>query len=178
MPKRDWPGKLDGSDIATSSASTSAESTARILGMAKPGGWVEREEDTKEVHVLTEEQKRFFMKPNFGHLATLEPDGSPQVTPVWVDVDDQYILVNSAVGRRKVRNVERDPRVSLEVVEQENPYSMLSLKGKVVEMTTDGADAHIDAMAKKYLGQDSYPFRQPGEERIILKIEPEKVIAP
>ena len=146
--------------------------------MGKPDRWVEAQEDIKGVHLLTEEQKQFFRKPNFGHLATLEPDGWPHVTPVWIDVDDQYILVNSAVGRRKVRNVERDPRVSLEVAELENPYSMLSLKGQVVEMTTDGADEHIDAMAKKYLGQDSYPFRQPGEKRIILKIQPEKVIAP
>jgi PPOX class probable F420-dependent enzyme len=128
--------------------------------------------------VLSDEQKQFFRKPNFGHLATLEPDGSPQVTPVWIDVDDEHILVNTAKGRKKVRNVERDPRVSVEVVEQDNPYSMLSVKGKVVGMTTDGADQHIDAMAKKYLGQDSYPFRRPGEERIILKIQPEKVIAP
>jgi len=128
--------------------------------------------------VLSDEQKQFFSKPNFGHLATLEPDGSPQVTPVWIDVDGDYILINTAKGRKKVRNVERDPRVSVEVVEQENPYSMLSVQGKVVGMTTEGADAHIDAMAKKYLGQDSYPFRQPGEERLILKIQPDKVIAP
>ena len=128
--------------------------------------------------MLSDEQKQFFRKPNFGHLATLEPDGSPQVTPVWIDVDGDYILINTAKGRKKVRNVERDPRVSVEVVEQENPYSMLSVKGKVVGMTTEGADAHIDAMAKKYLGQDSYPFRQPGEERLILKIQPDKVIAP
>lgn len=128
--------------------------------------------------MLTDEQKDFFRKPNFGHLATLEPDGSPQVTPVWVDVDGDDILVNSAVGRKKVRNVERDPRVSVEVVEQENPYSMLSVKGEVVGMTTDGADAHIDALSKKYLGQDSYPFRQEGEERIIIRIQPTKVVAP
>jgi PPOX class probable F420-dependent enzyme len=128
--------------------------------------------------VLSDEQKKFFRKPNFGHLATLEPDGSPQVTPVWIDVDGDFILINTAKGRKKVRNVERDPRVSVEVVEQENPYSMLSVKGKVVDITSDGADAHIDAMAKKYLGQDSYPFRQPGEERLIMRIQPEKVIAP
>ncbi len=128
--------------------------------------------------MLSNEQKEFLRKPNFGHLATLEPDGSPQVTPVWIDVDDEHILINTAKGRKKVRNVERDPRVSVEVVEQENPYSMLSVQGKVVEITTEGADAHIDAMAKKYLGQDSYPFRTEGEERIILHIQPEKVIAP
>ncbi|HEX2179281.1 MAG TPA: PPOX class F420-dependent oxidoreductase [Actinomycetota bacterium] len=128
--------------------------------------------------MLSDEQKEFFRKPNFGHLATLEPDGSPQVTPVWIDVDDEHILINTAKGRKKVRNIERDPRVSVEVADQENPYSMLSVKGRVVDITPNGADAHIDAMAKKYLGQDSYPFRQPGEERIILKIQPEKVIAP
>lgn len=128
--------------------------------------------------MLSNEQKEFFRKPNFGHLATLEPDGSPQVTPVWIDVDDEHILINTAKGRKKVRNVQRDPRVSVEVVEQENPYSMLSVQGTVVEMTTEGADAHIDAMARKYLGQDSYPFRKEGEERIILHIQPEKVIAP
>ncbi|HYN99094.1 MAG TPA: PPOX class F420-dependent oxidoreductase [Actinomycetota bacterium] len=128
--------------------------------------------------MLSDEQKEFFRKPNFGHLATLEPDGYPQVTPVWIDVDDQHILINTAKGRKKVRNIERDPRVSVEVVEQENPYSMLSVKGKVVGMTTDGADDHIDAMARKYLGQDSYPFRKEGEVRLILRIDPEKVIAP
>lgn len=147
--------------------------------MTEAAKWVHNLRQTQGgIQLLSEEQKEFFRKPNFGHLATLEPDGSPQVTPVWVDVDNEHILVNSAVGRKKVRNVERDPRVSLEVVEQENPYSMLSVKGKVVDITTDGADQHIDAMAKKYLGQDSYPFRQPGEERIIIKIQPQKVIAP
>ena len=128
--------------------------------------------------MLSDEQKSFFRKPNFGHLATLEPDGSPQVTPVWIDVDDEHILINTARGRKKVRNVERDPRVSVEVVQQDNPYSMLSVQGKVVGITAEGADEHIDAMAKKYLGQDSYPFRKEGEERLIMRIQPEKVIAP
>lgn len=128
--------------------------------------------------MLTDEQKEFFRKPNFGHLATLEPDGSPQVTPVWIDVDGDYILINTSKGQKKVRNVERDPRVSVEVVEQENPYSMLSVQGTVVDVTSDGADAHMDSLSKKYLGQDSYPFRKEGEERVILRIQPEKVIAP
>lgn len=128
--------------------------------------------------MLSDEQKNFFRKPNFGHLATLDPDGSPQVTPVWIDVDDQHILINTARGRKKVRNVERDPRVSVEVVQQDNPYSMLSVQGRVVGITAEGADEHIDAMAKKYLGQDSYPFRKEGEERLIMRIQPEKVIAP
>lgn len=135
-------------------------------------------ERLKEASVLSNEQKEFFRKPNFGHLATLESDGSPHVTPVWIDVDDEHIIINTAKGRKKVRNLERDPRVAVEVVQEDNAYSMLSIQGRVVDMTTDGADAHIDALAKKYLGQDSYPFRQPGEERMILKIHPDTVIAP
>lgn len=128
--------------------------------------------------MLSDGQKEFFRKPNFGHLATLEPDGAPHVTPVWIDVDDEHILINTAKGRKKVRNVERDPRVSVEIAEQDNPYSMLSVQGKVVGITSEGADEHIDAMAKKYLGKDSYPFRQPGEQRLIMRIKPVKVIAP
>lgn len=127
---------------------------------------------------MTEEQKEFFKKPNFGHLATLLPDGSPQLTPVWIDVDDRHIVINTAAGRRKVRNVQRDPRVCVEVVDQDNPYSMLSVQGRVVEITREGADDHIDSLAKKYLGQDKYPFARPGEQRLILKIQPEKVVAP
>lgn len=128
--------------------------------------------------MLTDEQKSFFQKPNFGHLATLNADGSPQVTPVWIDVDDEHILINTAKDRKKVRNVERDPRVAVEVPDQENPYSMLSVNGEVVEITEQGADKHIDVLSMRYLGKDKYPFAQPGEERIIIKIRPTKVMAP
>lgn len=128
--------------------------------------------------MLTDEQKSFFQKPNFGHLATLNADGSPQVTPVWIDVDDEHILINTAKDRKKVRNVERDPRVAVEVPDQENPYSMLSVNGEVVEITEQGADKHIDELSMRYLGKDKYPFAQPGEERIIIKIRPTKVMAP
>lgn len=128
--------------------------------------------------MLTDEQRAYFQKPNFGHLATLNPDGSPHVTPVWIDVDNEHILVNTAKGRHKVQNMQRDPRVAVEVPEQENPYSMLSVNGEVVEMTEKGADEHIDELTMKYLGKDKYPFRQPGEERLIIKIRPTKVIAP
>lgn len=127
--------------------------------------------------VLTEEQKEMFEQTNIGHLATINEDGTPQVTPVWVDVEGDQIVVNTAEGRNKVRNIRRDPRVALEVVDQENPYKTVSVQGRVVEMSKEGADEHIDSMAKKYLGKDKYPFRQPGEERIILRIEPEKVLA-
>lgn len=128
--------------------------------------------------MLTDEQKSFFKKPNFGHLATLNADGSPHISPVWIDVDDEHILVNTAEGRKKLRNVRRDPRVAMEVHEQENPYSILSLNGEVVAITTDGADEHIDELSLRYLGKDKYPFAQVDEERIILKIRPTKVIAP
>ncbi len=121
--------------------------------------------------------KRLLQKPNFPHLATLMPDGSPQVTPVWVDLDGDRILVNTAEGRVKPRNVRRDARVALSVADQENPYSAAFIRGRVVEITHDGADELIDKLAKKYIGQDKYPWRQPGERRVILVIEPEHVAA-
>ena len=125
---------------------------------------------------LSDGARKLLEGRNFAHIATLMPDGSPQVTPVWVDYDGQYVLVNTAEGRAKPRNVRRDPRVALSVVNQENPYQMVSIRGRVVEVTTEGADEHIDKLAKKYLGQDEYPFRQPGEQRLIFKIEPEHVV--
>lgn len=114
-----------------------------------------------------------FKKQAFAHLATLMPDGKPQVTPVWIDYDGHHILMNTAEGRQKDRNLKRDGKVALSILDPENPYRYLEVRGKVVERTYEGADAHIDAMAKKYLGQDKYPFRQPGEVRVIFKIVPE-----
>jgi PPOX class probable F420-dependent enzyme len=116
-------------------------------------------------------------KPAFANLATLNADGSPQVTPVWVDFDGKHVLVNTARGRVKARNLAREPRVALSIADPENPYRYLGIQGRVVEMTEAGSDAHIDAMAKKYLGKDTYPFRAPGEVRVIVKIAPEKVHA-
>ena len=118
-----------------------------------------------------------FKKPAFANLATLNADGSPQVTPVWVDFDGTNILVNTARGRVKDRNLQREPRVALSVLDPENPYRYLGIQGRVVEMTEQGADAHIDKMAKKYLNKDTYPFRAPGEKRVLVKIKPEKVHA-
>jgi PPOX class probable F420-dependent enzyme len=114
-------------------------------------------------------------KPAFANLATLNADGSPQVTPVWVDFDGKHVLVNTARGRVKTKNLAREPRVALSIADPENPYRYLGIQGKVVEMTEAGGDAHIDAMAKKYLGKDSYPYRAPGEVRVIVKIAPEKI---
>src|SRR5438067_4057651 len=118
-----------------------------------------------------------FKKPAFASFATLNPDGSPQVTPVWVDYDGKHLLVNTARGRVKHRNLERNPRVALAIADPENPYRYLGIQGRVVQMVEQGADAHIDKMAKKYLDQDKYPYRQPGEVRVMVKIAPEKVHA-
>ena len=114
-------------------------------------------------------------KPAFAQLATVNADGTPQVTPVWVDFDGTHVLVNTARGRVKTKNLERNPRVALSISDPENPYRYVGIQGRVVEMTEKGGDAHIDKMAKKYLNKDSYPFRQPGEVRVIVKIAPEKV---
>ncbi|MDP2948324.1 MAG: PPOX class F420-dependent oxidoreductase [Chloroflexota bacterium] len=119
--------------------------------------------------------RKLLQEPNFAHLATLMPDGSPQVTPVWVDFDGTHILVNTAEGRQKPRNIRRDPRVALDLVSQENPYAHAAVRGRVVDVTNEGAEEHIDSLAKKYLGQDRYPYRQPGERRVIFKIEPDHV---
>jgi PPOX class probable F420-dependent enzyme len=124
---------------------------------------------------IAKELQDLFKKPAFANLATLNPDGSPQVTPVWVDFDGTHVIVNTARGRVKDRNLQREPRVALSILDPENPYRYLGIQGRVAEMTEAGADAHIDKMAKKYLNKDTYPFRKPGEVRVIVKITPEKV---
>jgi PPOX class probable F420-dependent enzyme len=114
---------------------------------------------------------------NFCHVATLRADGSVHGVPVWVDVQDGRAVLNTAEGRAWPRNLERDPRVTLTVVNSENPYEYVEVRGRVAERTHDGADAHIDAMAKKYMGVDEYPLRQPGEQRVIIRVEPDHVHA-
>ena len=114
-------------------------------------------------------------KKAFAQLATLNADGSPQVTPVWVDFDGTHVLINTAKGRVKAKNLAREPRVAISLSDPDNPYRYLGIQGHVVEMTETGGDAHIDKMAKKYLGKDSYPYRTPAEVRIIVKIAPDKV---
>jgi PPOX class probable F420-dependent enzyme len=121
---------------------------------------------------------KIFEEKNFAFLATLMKDGSPQVTPTWVDIDksDSTVLVNTAKGRTKHRNVSTDPRVAVSVIDFSNPYRMVAIRGKVIEQINGKeADQHIDKLAKKYLGEDKYPRRRPGEERILLKIKPEHV---
>ncbi|MEK6289202.1 MAG: PPOX class F420-dependent oxidoreductase [Acidobacteriota bacterium] len=123
--------------------------------------------------VIPEKYKDLFEKKAFANLATLMPNGTPQVTPVWFDYDGTHILVNSARGRRKDKNIERNPAVALSIQDPDNPYRYLEVRGRVEEITEDGADEHIDKMAKKYMGVDKYPYRQPTEKRVIYKIKPE-----
>jgi PPOX class probable F420-dependent enzyme len=113
-------------------------------------------------------------KKTFATLGTLMPDGSPQVTPVWFDYDGKHVRVNSALGRVKDKNIRRDPRVSLSIQDPENPYRYLEVRGKVVDITQNGADDHINSLSQKYLGNPVYPYRQPGEVRVLYKIEPVK----
>ncbi|ERR1044071_4645050 len=124
---------------------------------------------------VPEAYKELFVKVAFAHLATLMPDGSPQVTPVWVDYDGTHVRVNSAKGRVKDKNMRREKRVALSIQDPDNAYRYIAVRGEVVEITEEGADAHIDALAKKYLGKERYPFRAPGEVRVIYKIRPDKV---
>ncbi|MBV9666697.1 MAG: PPOX class F420-dependent oxidoreductase [Nitrososphaeraceae archaeon] len=124
---------------------------------------------------ISEPVANIIKQRNFAFLATLSKDGSPQVTPTWIDIDDTTILVNTAEGRIKQMNASRDPRVSISLVDQKNPYSMVTIKGRVIEQTNYGADEHIDKLAKKYLNVDKYPGHSSSIKRIILKIKLEKV---
>jgi len=112
---------------------------------------------------------------NFANLGTLMPDGSPQVTPVWVDRENDLILVNTAEGRVKLENVTRDPRVAISIFEQDDPYNKVCIRGTVIEITKDGAENHIDKMAMKYRGLAKYPWREPGISRVLIKIRPTRI---
>jgi PPOX class probable F420-dependent enzyme len=124
---------------------------------------------------IPQQYRDLFQKKAFANLATLMPDGRPQVTPVWVDLHDSHIRVNSAKGRVKDKNMRRNKNVALSIFDPDNPYRHLAVQGEVVDITEQGADEHIDTLAKKYLGKDKYPFRQPGEVRVIYKIRPDRV---
>ena len=124
---------------------------------------------------IPEPFKDLFAKVAYANLATVMSDGSPQVTPVWFDQDGEYLRINSAKDRIKDKNMRRNKRVALSIQDPDNAYLYLAVRGNVEEITEEGADAHIDSLAKKYLGKDKYPFRGPGEVRVIYKIRPEKV---
>ena len=111
-------------------------------------------------------------KKAFADLATIMPDGTPQVTPVWFDYEKGHVRVNSAKGRVKTRNMKEGSPVALSIMDPDNPYRYLQIRGRVTRVTEEGASAHIDSLAKKYLGKDKYPFAQPGEVRVMFEIEP------
>ncbi len=125
--------------------------------------------------MITPEIEKFLAGKNFAYFATLMKDGSPHVAPTWIDYDGKMILINTAAGRVKENNVKHDKRVAISVSDNSNPYEMITIRGTVEEITDKNADEHIDKLAKRYLGLDKYPFRNPTEKRIILKILPEKV---
>jgi PPOX class probable F420-dependent enzyme len=124
----------------------------------------------KFLPVLTE-------KKALAHLATVMPDGTPQVTPVWFFYKNGKFVVNTARGRIKDRNMTKNSHVALSIVDPDNAYAHIAVRGKIVTITEEGADASIDALAKKYLGQDKYPFRSPTEVRVIYEIEPTSIHA-
>ena len=124
---------------------------------------------------MTPEIEKLLKGKNFASIATLMKDGSPQVSTTWIDFDGTNILINTAKGRLKTNNALRDPRVAIVVNEEANPYNSVIIRGKVIEQDTSEADGHIDKLAKKYFGLESYPRQSPDEKRVILKIKPEKI---
>ena len=116
-----------------------------------------------------------FEKKVLAHVATLMPDGSPNVTPVWVMLDRNDIIINTALGRSKARNLATDARVAVSLTDPDDPYVCIAVMGTVTQFTTDGADAMIDQLAKKYLGVDSYPFRSETEVRVTVRIQPDRI---
>jgi len=125
---------------------------------------------------LSEKAKALLARPVIAHLATVSPDGSPQLTPLWIETDGNDLLVNTAAGRVKANNMTHDSRVAVSLVDPDDPYNVVVVKGTVVEVTEDGADAQIDELAKKYLGLDEYPMRRPGEVRLSIRIRPDRIL--
>lgn len=126
---------------------------------------------------LSEKQAELFRGKNWGTVVTLRQDGSPHATPVWIDTDGENVLFNTAIGRAKERHLRRDPRVSVTVLPAENQQAGYVSVSGTAELTEDGAKEHIDSLARKYLGQDEYPYLQPGERRVIVTVTPEKIDA-
>lgn len=127
---------------------------------------------------LSPEAVTLLQEPQLAHFVTLMPDGSPQVTPVWVDVTDDgtAIMINTAEGRQKSRNTEENAEVAVSVVDKQNDWRWATVRGTVIERRHEGADAHIDKLAKKYIGADRYPWHNPNEQRVIIVIKPHHVV--
>jgi PPOX class probable F420-dependent enzyme len=121
---------------------------------------------------LSDDDVALLEEPQLAHVATTFPDGRPQVTPVWIDTDGEAVLFNTAKGRVKHRNIEHNPWVAISVTDRNDDYRVVVVRGRA-EFVEEGADAHIDKLAKKYLGADSYPFRRPDETRVIVRVVPQ-----
>ena len=125
---------------------------------------------------LSQQAMKMIEGRNFGHIGTLLPDGSPHVTPVWIDREADLVLLNTAMGRVKQKNTLRDQRVSISILDQDNPYDRIVIQGRVVSQTNEGAEAHIDKLAKKYTGANKYQRSSPAERRVIIKVEPLRIL--
>ncbi len=126
--------------------------------------------------VLSEKARNLIGRPVLASLATVNPDGSPQATPLWVDLDGDDVRFNTAQHRKKARNLARNGRVAVTVIDPDDPYNVVAFQGTVVDVTTEGADDHIDALAHKYLGVDSYPNRREGEVRITVRVRTDRIL--
>ena len=120
--------------------------------------------------------QRLFQGRNLAFISTLSKDGSPHITPMWADMEGDIILINTFESSAKSKNIKKDPRIAISVVESNNPYSTVSIKGTVIDQTTEGADDHLKKLAKRYLGIGKYYYREPNRRRVILKIKPEKAM--
>ena len=126
--------------------------------------------------VLSEKARKLIGRPVLASLATVNPDGSPQATPLWVDLDGDDVRFNTAQHRKKARNLTRNGRVAVTVIDPDDPYNVVAFEGTVVDVTTEGADDHIDSLAHKYLGVDSYPNRREGEVRITVRVRTDRIL--
>lgn len=124
---------------------------------------------------LSDKARTLLTRPVIASVTTLRPDGGPQVTPVWIDLEGDDIVFNTAEGRVKTQHLHREPRVAVSVIDPDDPYNVVAVRGTVTDITTDGADAHIDALAKKYLGVDSYPMRKEGEVRVKVRVRTDHI---
>jgi PPOX class probable F420-dependent enzyme len=138
---------------------------------------ISRSEPLEGVTELSKDElSRLFQFRNLAYVGTLSKDGSPHITPVWAEMVEDLILINTFEESAKVRHILKDKRIALSIVEQNNPFQMVSIKGKVVEQTSEGADEHLKKLAKRYLGIGKYYYRKPNHKRIILKMKPEKIM--
>ena len=170
-----FAGTFHGSAMVTTAA-VSIRAQRGSLGRSPAGAPSRgREEHHHMTDVLSAKARALMARPVLATLATVSPDGSPQVSPLWVDVEGDNVVFNTARGRAKARNLERDPRVAVTVIDPDDAYNVVVFRGTVLEITTEGADEHIDFLAKKYLGADSYPFRREEETRIRVVVRTDRI---